>query len=89
LTSGLEIKIGGFSHLVHASCKRGEDSLNFTITLNNNIEKHYPSFILKTPNLNIKVLGEHKLAKTLQHLILGKKKAMSLGESFAKKETYV
>ena len=77
--------------MVHATCKRGEDSLNFTITLDNNIERHNPSFILKTPNLNIKVLEEHKLANNLEHLILDKKRRRSY-ESWrnpAKKETYV
>ena len=39
--------------------------------------------MLKTPNLDIKVLEEHKLAKTSEYLILGKL-PMSLGKLLLK-----
>lgn len=41
-------------HLVHTNCKGVEESLSLDITLNNNIGRHNPSFILKTPNFDIK-----------------------------------
>ena len=52
------------------------------------MNRHNPSSIVKILNLNILVLGEHKLVITLEHLILGNI-CMNLREFFAKKETYV
>jgi hypothetical protein len=38
-----------------------ENSLNFNITLGNNIGRRIHGFILETPNLEIKVIGELEL----------------------------
>lgn len=58
MTSKLVIKIRQIFHLVHASCKKGDESPNLNITLGNNIGRHNPSSTLKTQDLDIKVLGE-------------------------------
>ena len=57
-------------HLVHASCKGGEGSLSLNNIFDYNIGRQNPSSIIKTSNFDIKILGEHRLIKTLEHLIL-------------------
>lgn len=51
--------------LFHANCKEGEKPLNLNIIRGSNIGRHDPSSIMKTPSLDIRVLGEHGLYKIL------------------------
>jgi hypothetical protein len=61
----LENDIGvKYEDIFHASCKEGEKPFNLNITLGKNIGRHYPNSILKTPNLDIMILGEHEFAKS-------------------------
>ena len=88
LSNGLDLNIGGFFHWVYESYEGGKELLNLNITLGNNIGRDNPSSILKIQNLDIKILEEHKLARTLEHLILGNI-SPSLGETYARNEIYV